>query len=548
MITTSTLKTSPSANMISTDASTSFEKYTGEWGKSQAAHLLRRTTYGSSIGQIKIAAESTLDLVVDALLADKAPPPEPINYYYEEDPEVPVGSSWINKPIDRSNNMLLRARQRSLAGWTLGNLLNGEQHIQEKLTLFWSNHFVIQGSVVQDPNFIYHHNNMLRSGAIGNFRELLKQVTIGPSMLRYLNGNQNTAAAPNENYARELLELFAIGKGALAGPGDYTTFTEEDVLECAKVLTGWRDTGYYYRDGQIAGSNYTSFRHDKTVKQLSHRFDNVTIENGEDQEFETLIDIILEKEEVSKFICRKLYRWFVYYHIDDAIENSIIEPMAEIFRENDYEIKPVLRALLSSDHFYNICSVGPMIKNPVDFIVNVLVQFEIKLSDDLLENYNIWSRLYSVFEGFGMNYYEPPNVAGWKAYYQEPLFYRTWITSATLPVRQSYTNVIVSGLAQVGDVVISMDTLETISKLENPENPNSLIEELSSFLFPNPLTEGQTSFLKEVLIPGLPDFEWTVEYNLYLNDPDNEEMKRSVDAKLRALFSTMLTLPEYYLS
>ena len=147
-----------------------------------------------------------------------------------------------------------------------------------------------------------------------------------------------------------------------------------------------------------------------------------------------------------------------------------------------------------------------------------------------------------------MSYYEPPNVAGWKAYYQEPLFYRTWITAATLPPRQALTNVIVSGQAEIMDSRITMDPLELIAKLENPENPNTLISELSCYIFPQPLTDSQYSFLKEVLIPGLPDFEWTVEYNLYLNNPEDEEIRRSVDAKLRSLLGTMLRMPEYYLS
>ncbi len=526
----------------------SINRYEGPWSRTQAAHLLRRTTYGNSIDQIMTASSMSMDEVIDLLLADKELPPEPINYYYEEDPSVPVGASWVDKMYVRDDNMILQSRRRSLGGWTLGNLLNTGIHIREKLTLFWSNHFVTQASVLNDPNFIYYNNNLLRSMSLGNFRDMVKAVTINPAMLRYLNGNQNSVLSPNENFARELLELFTIGKGALAGPGDYTTFTEQDVTEASKILTGWRDQGYYYGDGNPAGSVYRSFRHDKTTKQLSHRFNNAIIENQEGFEYAALIDIILEQEEVSKYICRKLYRWFVYYEIDDEIESSIIEPLAQILRDNDYEVKPVLRTLLSSDHFYNICSVGPMIKNPIDFIVTVFTQFEIQFPENILDAYQIWSRLASLFEGFGMNYYEPPNVAGWKAYYQEPLFYRTWITAATLPLRQAYTNVIVSGQAEFMDRRITMDPLYLISKFENPENPNSLISELASYIFPIPITDTQKDFLKEVLIPGLPDFEWTVEYNLYLNDPQNEEIRRSVDAKLRTLLATMLTMPEYYLS
>lgn len=526
----------------------SIEKYDGPWGREQVTHLLRRTTYGSTIDDINEVVSLTLDQLIEKLMEDQSLPDPPINYYYEGDPFVAVGESWIDKPLDRDNSMLIAYRRRSLAGWTISNLLNGGTHIREKMTLFWSNHFVTQASVLKDPNFIYYNNNLLRENALGNFRDLVKLVTINPAMLRFLNGNQNNVVRPNENYARELFELFTIGKGDLAGPGDYTTFTEQDVTEASKILTGWRHTGFYHRDNLPAGSQYFSIRHDKTTKQLSHRFNNAIVENQEENEYATLVDIILEQEEVSKFICRKLYRWFVYYDINDEIEKEIITPLSQIFRESDYDIKPVLIALLSCQHFYSIRSIGPMIKNPIDFIINLFVQFEIPFPGNILHAYNIYARLAGIFEGFGMNYYEPPDVAGWKAYYQEPLFYRTWITAATLPLRQGIVNALVSGQLGVGDNLLTMNILDLISKIPNAEDPNVLVEELTSYILPQSLTDSQKGFLKEVLIPGLPDFEWTVEYNLYLSDPENEEIRRSVDAKLRALFATMLNLPEYHLS
>ena len=542
---TSTSIHHPAASLLK---DTSIEPYKGPWGRDQITHLLRRTTYGSTINDIKIAETLNMDGLINQLLEERELPDPPINYYFEGDPFVAVGESWIDQPYERENNMLVNSRRRSLAGWTIGNLLNGRNHIREKMTLFWSNHFVTQASVLNDPNFIYFNNNLLRANALGNFRTLVKAVTINPAMLRYLNGNQNAVGSPNENYARELFELFTIGKGDLAGPGDYSTFTEQDVTEASKILTGWRDTGYFHNDMQPAGARFIPGRHDRSTKQLSHRFNNAVITNQGEAEYELLVDTILEQEEVSKYIVRKLYRWFVYYKIDETIESNIIAPLASLFRNSNYEVKPVLQTLLSSQHFYEISSVGPMIKNPIDFVINLLIQFELPFPNGILERYNAWARLSAVFEQFGMSYYEPPNVAGWKAYYQEPLYYRTWITAATLPQRQELTQVIVGGQVELGDVSFTMDILNLISKFENPQDPNSLISELVSIILPQPLTENQLSFLKEALIPGLPDFEWTVEYNLYLNDPANEEMRRSVEVKLRSMLNTLLTLPEYYLS
>ena len=139
-------------------------------------------------------------------------------------------------------------RTNSLKAWNFNTLVESGVNIREKLVLFWHNHFAIQISVARDPNFAYHYSKLLRDSSLGNFKDLVGKITIDSWMLDYLNGHTNRLNSPNENYARELFELFTIGKGDLAGPGDYTTFTETDVVEAAKVLTGWRYFGRFSKD------------------------------------------------------------------------------------------------------------------------------------------------------------------------------------------------------------------------------------------------------------------------------------------------------------
>jgi uncharacterized protein (DUF1800 family) len=160
-------------------------------------------------------------------------------------------------------------------------------------------------------------------------------------MLLYLSGSQNTNAAPNENYSRELLELFTIGKGDAVGNGDYSNYTEDDVIEMAKVLTGWRVRGLNNPDSQV--SFFANGKHTSGTKNLSHRFNNATISENGDHEYKDLIDLIFEQEECSKFITRKLYRWFVNSEITDEIETNIILPLAEIIRNNEYDISQALK-------------------------------------------------------------------------------------------------------------------------------------------------------------------------------------------------------------
>ena len=535
-----------SVALAPTKVNTSLEAYTGPWEFEQASHLLRRTMFGATYAQFKEAVEMGLDNTINQLFADLPLPGPPLNYNYEEDPNVPLGQTWIEAPYSATVN--LRAyRNRSLRAWTYLQMYEEGISLREKMTLFWHNHFAINN--VNDPKFLYRYITLLRSSAWGNFRQLVKDITIDPTMLRFLNGNQNTEAAPNENYARELLELFTIGKGDLAGPGDYTNYTEDDVIQIARVLTGWRDIGFNTIDPEIElGSFFRPFRHDTGEKQLSHRFDNVVITDMGDQEYAHLIDIIFQKEEVARFICRKLYRWFVYYAIDDEVEANIIEPMAQILIENDYEIQPALEALLKSEHFFDILNLGPMIKHPIDFTFSLMKQFEVDIPDGLNGRYNVLYRISLLVALMEMEYFNLPTVAGWKAYYQEPGFYRIWINATTLQNRMAFSERLSTNGYSLSGMRIIIDPLKFIATIDNALNPANVVEEFSKILHPQPLTDGQKLALKDILIPGLPDYEWTVEYSEYLADPDNSDLADAISAKLQGLINVMVSMAEFYLS
>ncbi|MDH3649660.1 MAG: DUF1800 domain-containing protein [Saprospiraceae bacterium] len=526
----------------------SLEPYGGSWTSREAAHVLRRSMYSPTKEDIDDAVAEGLDNIIDRLLQANPLPELPINYYYDADPYTPVGKSWVNNPIPRADNSntIRRSRIRSVVAWTMGLGLEEGVSIREKMTLFWHNHFVTGDE--RDPNFVYKNISLYRQNFLGNFRNLTKQTTIDPAMLRYLNGNQNTRFKPNENYARELLELFTIGKGPTVGEGDYTHYTEQDVVAVAKVLTGWRDRGYLYRPGgQLPGSYFTRNRHDASTKKLSHRFGEVEIADMGDQEYSHLLDIIFEQEEVARFIARKIYRWFVYYEIDDVIEKNIIYPLADILRKNDYEMYPMVEALLKSQHFYDSYAMGSLIKNPWDFLIASVNQLQLDLGQNIQRKYELWLRISNLSELLQMSYYTPPNVAGWKAYYQEPLYYRTWINSTTLSLRFLLTNLLVYGV-DTDRERIEADVLGMIENLEGANEPVALIDELVALLLPEEITEDQKTYLKSILLPGLPDYEWTVEYNEYLANPNNRELKTAVENRLKGMISGMMSLPEYQLS
>lgn len=523
--------------------------YTGPWGREQASHLLRRTMFGPTHSEISQAISDGLSNTLDSLFAwdsSQPLPSPPLNYANQNDPGVPIGSTWVDAFFWPGTNGY---RSNSLVSWTMGHLLNQSVSLREKMTLFWHNHFVIEAGVVNDPRFLYRYISLLRTNCLGNFKDLVKDITIDPGMLQYLNGNQNVAASPNENYARELFELFTIGKGEQIAPGNYTNYTEQDVAAAAKVLTGWRDRGNFSETVPI-GVEFRPNRHDTSTKQFSTAFGNQTIADNGMDEYKDLVDMIFTQDEVARFICRKLYRWFVYYVIDENVETDVIEPMAQLMIASNYEIEPALRALLNSEHFYDHLNMGPMIKNPIDFMVSIVRQLELKYPDDtqLEAQYLQWLTLYFGITLLSMPYFSPPSVAGWSAYYQIPQFYQQWINSVTLPYRSDIISLFLfAGVTQKGFTVIATP-LELIPFVSTPDDPNVLIEELSQLFLPQPLTTKQKDFLKEVLIPGLPDFEWTLEYNAYLSDPMNAQLAASVDLKLRLMFNTMFKLAEYHLS
>jgi hypothetical protein len=203
--------------------------------------------------------------------------------------------------------------------------------------------------------------------------------------------------------------------------------------------------------------------------------------------------------------------------------------------------------LLSSEHFYHENAIGSMIKSPVDFTLSTIKPFEVEINFNQNQTYQLWLALHGLNAVLQQDVFTPPDVAGWKAYYQEPIFYRNWINSVTLTIRRALTDGMSAGVIDVFMRPWGIDVLKVVGAIPNAIDPNVLIQSLIDLVLPYPLTDTQMAYLKDVLIPGLPDFEWTVEYGLYLNDPTNDVIKTAVENRLRLLFLAILSLPEFQL-
>lgn len=518
----------------------SLEPYTGPWGYAQAAHLLRRTGFGLKKSELDQLLSLNMEAAVSLLLTTPgALPPPPVNNYNNPDftdPDVPSGQPWFTAPFNINAEYY---RIESWRAWWNDLMLNQQTSALERTTLFWHNHFATQTTIVFWGRSVYEYNQLLREHALGNFKALTKAITLEGMMLIYLNGFLNTRDAPDENYARELQELFTIGKD------NADHYTEDDVLAAARVLTGWRIS---FNDNS---TYHSPLDHDFSSKQFSAFYNNTVISgsvNGE-TELDSLLDMIFARPEVAEFICRKFYRWFVYYNIDNNIEQNIIKPLAQIFRENNYEIRPVLETLLQSEHFFEAAQTGCFIKTPVDNVIGLVRTFDTTIPastpwDGLVMRYY----LSSFMSASSMLPGDPPNVAGWQAFRQQPQFYRMWINGDTLRNRNVFTDILTTSYLATENDIFRVDLIHFIQQFANPSDPVALVEDISQLLFSQPLSASKKFLLKSILLSGLPsDNYWTSAWNSYLADPANPMLRDVVNNRLISLHYYVMRLPEFQL-
>ncbi|MEJ7693572.1 DUF1800 domain-containing protein [Daejeonella sp.] len=518
--------------------------YTGTFGKNELIHLLKRSLFGVKRIDIAIYSGKTLTEVLNSLLGNEMAVSPPVNNYNDatlSDLTVPDGQPWISAPYE--NGTINSRRVGSFTSWWTGMMLEQAPTLREKMVLFWHNHFATETTDVGDARYSYKTNALLRTYCYGNFRELVKQVSIDPGMLRYLNGYLNTKTAPDENYARELQELFTLGKG----PG--SKYTESDVKAAAKVLTGYR------LDAINITSTFDATRHDITDKQFSSFYNNTIIKgqtglNGA-KELDDMLNMIFLQNEVSLYICRRLYRFFIYYDITPTIESTFIAPLAELFRASNYEIKPVLQAMFSSEHFFLNQNRGCMIKSPLEFTVGLCREFEISfpIKGDYINQYYMWAYIKSQAAAFQQDVGDPPNVAGWPAYYQEPQFYELWINSDTIAKRNVFTDRFISSGYTRNNQKIVIDPIAYTSKFANPGDPNALIDEALDQLYRIDVSTATRTFLKSILLSNqVLDYYWTTAWTDHKTDPTNVAKKNIVNTRLVAMFKYMMNLAEYQLA
>jgi uncharacterized protein (DUF1800 family) len=394
---------------------------TADWTRDRAAHLMERAGFGATPEEIAKLAAMRPEEVVDRLVTyekidnrglhpfdesgiwdpgmDPFPPSraETVRIAYERGEALgvkvlPAGTQRRLQPIvDKFFYSLVAngIETQRLGLWWANRMLRTSRPLEEKLTLFWHGHFATGENKVRDYRMMLQQNNMFRARASGNLRDLVVAILKDPAMLVYLDNGENVRRHPNENFGRELLELFTMGVG---------NYTERDVREAARAFTGWSN--------DVLAFKFNAELHDDGDKTFLGRTGNF---NGED-----IIDIILQQPVTGEFVAGKLYRYFVREDMSDAVKKEL----GRSFRESGYQVKPLMKRILLSKDFYSPASYATQIKSPVHLVVSTYKKMGLTEMPTIPDFGRMTGSL-------GQALFDPPNVAGWAGG-------RTWITPASL--------------------------------------------------------------------------------------------------------------------
>jgi uncharacterized protein (DUF1800 family) len=423
-----------------------------KWTYQTAAHLLNRAGFGGPPAEIeklvRLGPQGAVSHLVDyEQIPDPAPNPE----WAKPDPQreerfrerrkVEEGIRAelkqattederlaIQRRIEEYRRKVQAAERRvefdriaELRGWWLNRMAKGPRPLQEKLTLFWHGHFATSFEKVRNAYYMFLQNDTFRRNAAGHWPKLLKEITEDPAMLIWLDQTQSNKRHPNENYAREVMELFALGEGQ---------YTEKDILEAARALTGLT---LNRREDKAVFQQYIHDDEPKTILGRTGNFKPMEV-----------IDIILEQPQAARFIPFKLWRYFA----TENVSTELIAALAKVFRQADLQLKPLLKTMFLSEEFYAPEVVRAQVKSPVQWLVGTVRLLEIDLPPARAAG--------PVLASLGQNLFAPPNVKGWDGGI-------AWISTNSLLERYNYASMLVLGA--------NAATLQNLPRQKGPKRP-----------------------------------------------------------------------------
>lgn len=460
------------------------------WNAMRAQHLLRRLHFGGTPTEVDFLLTQDPLIIVENLLReaiekDLPPPPYWAEYTFSDYTDF----------FDEIIPQLLGAAR----DWIKGMV---EVGFREKIALFWHNHFVTQLETYLCPSYLHQYQTILRAQGLGNFKTLVKAIGRTPAMLVYLNGVDNNRFKPNENYARELYELFTLGRD--------NGYTQQDIQETARALTG-----YVGRTELCSAITFVPFFYDdgeKTIFGQTGRWD-----------FDGVHDILFaqRQQQIATHICTKLYRAFVH----PEPHPDIIAGMAETFLANDFEIAPVLLQLFQSEHFFDDAVIGTQIKSPLEWILTFIREGSFPYDNEELLN-----GIYFFTEQMGQQLFQPVDVGGWPGN-------QAWLSSQSLTLRWQVVEYYLYLLYENAP-----ESLRTLAKqlASDPYDPGMISQEITNFIIcrglgdPAAYANATAAFKHEVPQNYFDERLWNLDWEI-------------APAQVALLLRHLTQLPEYQL-
>ncbi len=484
------------------------------WDYAKARHLLFRAGFGGSPAEVEKLQAMGLAKAVEYL----------VDFQGQADVQIALPTGQVQQldpkalaKLDPKERQKIAQQNRrndfqymqDIREWWVKRMVNSPRPLEEKMVLFWHSILASDYRTVRNAQAMLGQNQLFREHAAGNYGKLLHGVPRDPAMLRYLDNNKNVKGKPNENLAREIMELFSMGEGQ--------GYTEKDIKEAARALTGYN---YNPKTWEFI---FNDKAHDKDPKTIFGKTGNW---NGD-----TLVDLILEQPATSKFVAKRLFTYFV----QDEPDEAAIEQMAKVLKDSNYALGPTLKTLFMSEYFYSPKAMGNLIKSPVQLVVGTLRTLGIREANP--------SQVAVAVKAMGQELFEPPNVKGWDGG-------KEWVNSATLFARQNFAVLMVSrafeGLPKgqpkiqpgrkdppLGAVArVDLVTLLQNQKLETPE---AVVDYFIRAMFLAPVSESKRAELVGFLGQLPPAAQWGQQRN-------------EISRRVGSLLILMMSMPEYQLA
>lgn len=524
---------------------------TNKLGKRLASHLLRRTTFYIRPARILEFADKTPQQAVTELLNQAS-------FFEPKGPASSSGDFWLT--TGNSNSDAHGHRKSSVLLWHHNEVLK-DPSIGHRMALFLKSIWVAN-DLTNDWQ-IFDHERLCHFYALGNMKTFAYKMTLDHQMLRFLDNNTNKKGQPNENYAREFLELFTILKGEQIGVGDYTNYTEQDVVEAARVLTGFTTYNFANKDPDTGLSTGRAIfnNHDIGNKQFSSAFQNQIILGASSEadmyrELQDFVDMVFNQKETAKAYVRRLYLFFVHDIITEEIEKDIIEPLADQFYNDGYELKPVLEILLKSKHFYdeddsdnadNI--IGGKIKSPLDLLFQSVNLFDAdkmpatfeSTEDNHTRRDNLFKR---TLREIGFPEY-PESVEGHPGFFKSPDFSKFWMNTTYYINRNIMEKTVRQGKGINGgkNLGFGIDNLTSYfdTHYTNQEYADIFLNQVLETMLPEKLDANRYAYFQNKLLGGLSPINWMFEWQNYKATGDDS----AVSIVLLDLYLAIFKSPEF---